>query len=124
VAVGGDADGLDLVQLFDPAETSQRMIVATRGAPPQGVPAGLPVQLDLPFGTRPSRAELEAHWRRAAGVRSPVMLAGGLDPENVADAVRAARPWAVDVARGVESSPGVKDARLVELFIRNAKRVA
>jgi len=48
----------------------------------------------------------------------PLILAGGLTPENVGEAIRIARPWAVDVASGVESAPGVKDAQKLERFIR------
>jgi len=64
-------------------------------------------------------------WSLAEGVSevAPVILAGGLTPENVADAVRAVRPWAVDVASGVESSPGVKDPERMSRFITAVREV-
>ncbi len=51
----------------------------------------------------------------------PVILAGGLTPENVAEAIRVVRPWAVDVASGVERAPGVKDPERLIRFVRNAR---
>ncbi len=51
----------------------------------------------------------------------PVVLAGGLTPDNIAQAIRQVRPHAVDVASGVESGPGIKDAAKLKQFIENAK---
>ncbi|MEK6262391.1 MAG: phosphoribosylanthranilate isomerase [Planctomycetota bacterium] len=51
----------------------------------------------------------------------PLILAGGLTSDNVAEAIRSTQPWGVDVASGVESAPGVKNIELVRQFIANAR---
>ncbi|PSP61590.1 N-(5'-phosphoribosyl)anthranilate isomerase [Halobacteriales archaeon QH_8_67_36] len=70
----------------------------------------------------------ETHdWERTrklvADLDVPVILAGGLTPDNVAEAVRTVRPFAVDTASGVESSGGVKDHDAVRAFVANARGV-
>ena len=78
--------------------------------------------LDAPSaGYGGSGATFDWSLAEAAAREVPVLLAGGLGPGNVAEAVRQVRPLGVDVASGVETSPGVKDAALVEQFIRRAK---
>jgi phosphoribosylanthranilate isomerase len=61
-------------------------------------------------------------WALASRRRSsvPAILSGGLTPENVAAGIAAVRPWAVDVASGVEAEPGVKDPRRLEEFLAAA----
>ena len=65
-------------------------------------------------------------WSLAADVPDSVrlILAGGLDPDNVADAIEIVEPWGVDAASGVESSPGKKDPTKVRRFIANARAAA
>jgi phosphoribosylanthranilate isomerase len=65
-------------------------------------------------------------WELVGARRSqvPAILAGGLTPDNVAEAISIARPDAVDVATGIEASPGVKDHELMAAFARNAEQAA
>jgi phosphoribosylanthranilate isomerase len=79
------------------------------------------ILIDAP---RPGSGEL-FDWSLAGEVPLSVrlMLAGGLTPDNVADAVAAVQPWAVDVSTGVETSAGHKDAVKLRAFIANAKAV-
>lgn len=63
-------------------------------------------------------------WRLLEGLDPsiPFMLSGGLTPQNVAEAIRTVRPpFGVDASSGLESAPGIKDKRLIEAFIRNAR---
>jgi phosphoribosylanthranilate isomerase len=68
----------------------------------------------------------QAPWHLLADWQMPypLILAGGLTPENVAEAIRIVRPYGVDVASGVESAPGVKEAEKMRRFIGNALEAA
>jgi phosphoribosylanthranilate isomerase len=121
--------GLDRVQLHGAEPRSEilrhgaRALRGVRDGDASGVPEGVAVVFDGPFSHAATRPELEAHWAaaRTLGRERRVLLAGGLDPENVADAVRAARPFGIDSARGFESSPGIKDHDRLRRFVAAAR---
>jgi phosphoribosylanthranilate isomerase len=60
-------------------------------------------------------------WAMIPGSAMPIVLAGGLNPGNIREAVERVRPWAVDVSSGVEDAPGIKNAEMMREFIREAK---
>ncbi|MFW5941013.1 MAG: phosphoribosylanthranilate isomerase, partial [Chloroflexota bacterium] len=95
--------------------------------PPQPAPGQPRLLLDAYHPTLPGGTGRTTDWALAAKLREIVpdlMLAGGLTPDNVAQAVAQVRPFAVDVASGVEASAGIKDAEKVRRFIEQAKQSA
>jgi len=77
----------------------------------EGVPGGTGVKIDWDLASEAQK-------------KGRIILAGGLTPDNVAEAVRRVRPYGVDVSSGVESSPGKKDHAKVRAFIANARLIA
>lgn len=67
--------------------------------------------------------DFEAAKKVKEAIRIPLILSGGLNPENVVEAIQYVQPHAVDVSSGVESSPGMKDENLIIKFIKNARKV-
>jgi phosphoribosylanthranilate isomerase len=83
--------------------------------------------LDTWMPDKPGGTGATFNWDLAVAAQKlgkPIFLAGGLTPENVADAVRRVRPYAVDVSSGVEASPGKKDHAKVAAFIQAVKSVS
>lgn len=83
------------------------------------VPGASPVLVDAHDPVRRGGTGRRVDWQAAAAVarRRPVILAGGLQSDNVADAIRLVCPVGVDVSSGVEASPGIKDARKLAAFV-------
>ncbi len=95
------------------------------GSPQVGAASSLATDLILLDAPSPGSGQL-FDWTLAGEVPEGMrlILAGGLDPDNVADAIKAIEPWGVDVASGVERAPGRKDALKVKRFIEAAKAAA
>ena len=113
VLVGeSEGDGADLVQLYAPEEGK------VRGRDAVLLREGVEVArvVDLPWQEADS-----THLERARATEGRVMLAGGLGPENVRDAIDAVRPWAVDASSSLEASPGIKDHELVRAYVEAAR---
>ncbi|MDX5350264.1 MAG: phosphoribosylanthranilate isomerase [Paracoccaceae bacterium] len=106
----GVADEGDLAGLLDMSLVADQLLIDAK--PPRGA--------DLPGGNG-----LAFDWRLLVGRKwlKPWMLAGGLTPENVAQAVRLTGARQVDVSSGVESAPGVKDPAKIAAFVQAAQGV-
>ncbi len=103
-----EADDLEAVAGYEPV--AEWLMFDTK--PPKGA-------------TLPGGNAIAFDWRLMAGrsFRRPWMLAGGLDPENVAEAVNLTGARCVDVSSGVESAPGVKDPEKVRIFLDKVRRL-
>ena len=107
-----DADDLELLQL----PTQLELLPVLRGAPDPG--AKLPSR--LLFEGAVSGAGTLADWTAARNLarRTELVLAGGLNPSNVAAAIEAVQPFGVDVSSGVEARPGIKSPAEIANFVR------
>lgn len=107
----GVADEGDLPQILDHSVVADQILIDAKAPKGAVLPGGNGVAFD---------------WRLIAGRRwlRPWMLAGGLTPDNVAEAVRLTGATQVDVASGVESAPGVKDPARIAAFVRAAEAAA
>jgi phosphoribosylanthranilate isomerase len=108
-AASSDAD-LDQVHTVEEGKVRGREATLLR----EGEPVAR--VLDLPWGE-----EDADHWERAAAAEGRVVLAGGLGPENVAAAIGAVRPWAVDASSSLEVAPGIKDHGRVRAYVEAAR---
>ncbi len=110
-----------------PATLADALTLSTRYAMPDRTahsPHIPQLLLDTPHAHLYGGSGQTGDWALAAElvtVMPRLMLAGGLNPDNVAQAVRQAQPYAVDVAGGVEAAPGIKDHDRVRAFISRAK---
>jgi phosphoribosylanthranilate isomerase len=113
-------DAADFAALELPVRIERWPVLRAGGELPAMIPARF-----LFEGARSGAGEV-VDWTVAERLarQGELVLGGGLDPGNVAAAIRAVRPWGVDVSSGVESAPGVKDPARIEAFVNAARAAA
>ncbi len=92
------------------------------GGIPDEVPEGQIPLLDSAARGRHGGTGVTLDWTAVARPERRFVLAGGLEPGNVAEAIATLRPWGVDASSGLESEPGIKDTARVAAFLEEAKR--
>jgi phosphoribosylanthranilate isomerase len=113
---------LDIVQLYG-GETPQGLRIWRAYRPAQMNPAEA-AQAEAVLLDGPAHG-IPFDWTTAREAAAPkLILAGGLDASNVAEAIRIARPWGVDASSRLELSPGIKDPEKVRQFIRAARQAS
>src|SRR5262249_47405150 len=125
--------GIRLVQLHgdEPATYAsalstplmKAMSLATADAFAEAWPVDMPILLDAHDPVKRGGTGTTIDWAHAAGLaaRRRVVLAGGLTPENVQDAIARVQPYGVDVSSGVEQSPGMKDTQKMARFLEQVR---
>jgi phosphoribosylanthranilate isomerase len=118
----GDETAGDVAALLPHAYKAVRVAGAGDVAVAESMPGDY-VLVDAKHGSALGGTGHVVDWSLVTDLasRKRLVLAGGLRPENVAEAIAAVRPWCVDVASGVESSPGVKDLGRVRAFVERAR---
>ena len=128
--VYGDGVDLELVRRETGAALIRPYAVGVRDADPAGQVEGYDALLtDTYVRGMDGGSGIKSDWSACRKIRhaiapTPLVLSGGLSPENVVEAIRSVRPFAVDVSSGVESAPGKKDGSRVALFVSKAKEAS
>jgi phosphoribosylanthranilate isomerase len=113
---------LDVVQIYGgEAPAGPRVWRAFRVK--DGIDASLTKQAEAVLLDGPANG-IGFDWKQAYGVAERVIVAGGLDASNVAEAIRVAQPWGVDASSSLETAPGIKDHDKIRRFVKAAQEAA